>query len=225
VISEAAAHGSPSPLRLTCVVSYVSWPWRGAAVRRCKGWRHFFTQGTSPQIQSRSNGSYDRCNQLKGELKMRGTALVDKFLVLIFGTALALSAGCGSGSSCNGSSNCPCFGNGTCNAGLMCSAGTCVYSGPTSTGTGTTTNQCGSINAQCASIATDTCGTCLAECCCTQLVACANNTSCAAIASCGASCTTTACESTCESNYPAGQTAATNYLNCGTSYCMSACGS
>jgi hypothetical protein len=90
------------------------------------------------------------------------------------------------------------------------------------TGAGGSTG-CGAINPTCSSIATDACGICLAECCCTQLVACANNTSCTNLLSCEANCTTTACDNGCVSLYPGGETTLNSYLNCGVTNCLTAC--
>jgi hypothetical protein len=62
-------------------------------------------------------------------ISMSGTILVSRclFLASMLGTALAISAGCGGGSSCqDGSEKCSCFINNTCNAGLTCASGVCV---------------------------------------------------------------------------------------------------
>jgi hypothetical protein len=155
---------------------------------------------------------------------MRNIVWTNGLLALMLGTALVLAAGCGDGgSSCQpGSEKCSCFMNGTCNAGLTCASNTCVdlmtTPGTGGVGGGGSISQppsvCGAIAPQCSSIATDATGICIAECCCSQFVACTNSSSCTAILSCGADCTGSACLNSCLSANPAGATAATNLLNC-----------
>jgi hypothetical protein len=153
---------------------------------------------------------------------MKNTA--NRLLALILGTALALVAGCGDGgSSCQpGNEKCSCLVNGTCNAGLTCASGVCVgLGGQTGQGgQGGPSGPCGAIDPQCSSIATDASGTCIAECCCPQFVACANNSSCRTILSCGDNCTGTACVDSCLSANPAGATAATSALSCVQTHCL-----
>jgi hypothetical protein len=69
------------------------------------------------------------------------------------------------------------------------------------------------------------CGTCLAECCCSQLVSCVANTSCYNLFSCEYDCTTTSCESGCTSSYPGGVTLMNDFLDCGISLCSDVCSS
>jgi hypothetical protein len=157
--------------------------------------------------------------RMKGDLemkvRMRRIEQGSLFCALVLGTALTLSPGCGSSNSCPaGTLNCACTSVGGCNAGLSCSAGICVQ-GPAN---------CGAVSPACAQIATDPCGTCLAQCCCAELVACATSTSCYNLLQCEAGCTTSSCNDSCVSAYPAGETKMDDYLNCGIMSCTTECG-
>jgi hypothetical protein len=155
------------------------------------------------------------------KVRMRRIELGSLFCALVLGSALTLSSGCGSGgTSCPpGSANCACFSNGTCNTGLTCSAtATCVSSpgGPGSTCLST-------IPAACAGGGNDPCSICLGQCCCTELVACQTSVSCANIAGCAISCSTTSCENACVSTYPAGESNWSDYLTCAVMNCTTEC--
>ena len=91
-------------------------------------------------------------------------------------------------------------------------------------GAGGTTG-CGAIDPTCSSIATDTCGTCLAECCCSTVILCVSSTSCTNLLSCESGCTTSSCESGCVSLYPSGESSLNSLLSCTVTNCTIECGS
>ena len=152
------------------------------------------------------------------KVRMRRIESGSLFCALVLGTALTLSPGCGSSNSgCTpGTANCACLSSGACNAGLTCSSGLCTTS---SVGPG-----CGAINSACASIATDACGTCLAQCCCSTFILCTSSTACTNLLSCESNCCTASCNDGCVSLYPSGETNLNNLLNCTITNCMDSCG-
>jgi hypothetical protein len=87
-------------------------------------------------------------------------------------------------------------------------------------GGGGSGGSCGAIAPQCSSIATDASGTCTAKCCCSEMMACVNNSACTTILSCVADCTGSACENSCFSANPAGATAANNIFDCFQTNCQ-----
>jgi hypothetical protein len=82
-------------------------------------------------------------------------------------------------------------------------------------------DNCGSVDSRCSSIADDSCGKCLASCCCSQLEACATNSSCANLVSCAADCSTNSCIDSCVSDYPSGAGRFNDYMDCADSHCSS----
>jgi len=80
---------------------------------------------------------------------------------------------------------------------------------------------CGSVPSSCSSVATDSCGKCLASCCCSELKTCASDTSCSNLTSCIADCSTDTCSEACISKYSSGASMLSDYLDCTDQHCSS----
>lgn len=92
-------------------------------------------------------------------------------------------------------------------------------------GSGNSGGQCGASNAQCARIATDNCGKCLASCCCALVMTCIGSTSCMSVTDCIGTCASsdTVCVNSCLTSNSLGGDQFMNYALCMDANCSSVC--